>query len=413
MVHTAFTRAALGSLTLGAFICTLALSQPLHAEEPIRIGVLTDMTGNVAVAAGKGSVEAAQMAIDDFKARTPGAHPVELISADYQSRPDLARHISEDWITRQDVDVVVDVPNATITARLQDFFKSSDRLMLTSCPLISPQSSCEAQGLSWLYSLDVLANNLARALVLENKKNWFIISSDDPYSRNLAAVAQKQLIALGGKVTGEAELNRRMVGLDMVLQQVKPDKTDIIFLAFDRHDLLHMLKSWPADAAKVPLAISAIYTSDVRAMTKDTPPIYTLSSFYWDQDAPTRKWSEEFARRSQGNMPSNIHASVYSSVKLYLQAVQALGQQHSAQLLQYMKTHPLLDGPFGASRIRPDGVVVHRMLLMRSKPVEARTTQWDNFTIVRTLSPQELLLPEEADCKAAVPTTPVDEDDDE
>jgi branched-chain amino acid transport system substrate-binding protein len=65
-------------------------------EQPIKIGVLTDMFSLYAAHGGPGSIEAARMAIDDFGGAVLGK-PVELISADHRNNPDLGTSIARQW----------------------------------------------------------------------------------------------------------------------------------------------------------------------------------------------------------------------------------------------------------------------------------------------------------------------------
>lgn len=395
--------------TMRAFAFTLfvlfaAFAAPAHAQDaPIRIGVLTDMSGSMADISGKGSVEAAQMAVEDFQARQPGTRRVELISADYQNRGDLAQHISEDWITKQNVDVVVDVPNASITSRLQDLFRDHKRLMLTSCASSAPGNLCSANDISWQYGLDILAHNLVHALLLENKKRWFVISSDDGYSQQMAAQIIGQLRHAGATLAGEAQLARRMAGLDVVLEQIKPADTDVVYFAMDHHDLAHLMHRWPEKKFPVPLALVSMQPHDIVRLDDDMPPIYTIAPFYWGQDAQTQSWSDTFMRRGMGVPPTIIQASVYSAVGHYLRGVSAVGKSDTPALMAYMKKQMLDPMPFGPSVIRADGMVQHRLHLLLTKPLHERQNQWDAFRIVRTLSATDIELPPELKCGALPP----------
>ena len=56
----------------------------------IRIGVLNDQSGIYSDLAGMGSVVAARMAAEDFDGASKGIS-VEILSADHQNKPDVAR----------------------------------------------------------------------------------------------------------------------------------------------------------------------------------------------------------------------------------------------------------------------------------------------------------------------------------
>ena len=85
---------SLRSLPLAALAALLALPLAGRAageisDGVVRIGVLTDMTGFYSDLAGPGSVLAVKMAVEDFGGKVLG-HPVEVIAADHQNKPDIA-----------------------------------------------------------------------------------------------------------------------------------------------------------------------------------------------------------------------------------------------------------------------------------------------------------------------------------
>jgi branched-chain amino acid transport system substrate-binding protein len=376
-----------------------------HAEAVIRIGVLTDLSGSMASAAGQGSVEAAQMAVEDASKFL--SWPVTVVTGDYQSRADLAEHISEDWIKKQNVDVVVDVPNPGIAARLQDLFREQGRILISSTPRrVDDGVSCDTNSLFWLYDRETLTTNLMRALIAERKQRWFILGSDTPHGMTRGSDAKSFLQQNGGTVVGEAYLGPRLGGLPAIIDQIKASNAEVTLLAFDRPDILHLLKHWPEDAQGAPqgppLAFPSLLMSDMTQLKdRPVPPFYILTSFYWNQNDAARSFSDRFAQRNHGNMPTSIHASVYSAVLHYLQSVAATNSKETATLLAHMKASALQDGSFTGSRLRGDGVLMHRVNLLLLKAAATRDTPYDYFSIERSMPPAELIPPREAPCPKA------------
>jgi len=71
---------------------TLGFQHQTSAAEPVRIGVLVDMSGPFADYSGPTSVVAAQMAAAEI-GQVIG-QPVEVIAADHQNKPDIASSIA-------------------------------------------------------------------------------------------------------------------------------------------------------------------------------------------------------------------------------------------------------------------------------------------------------------------------------
>lgn len=70
-----------------AFLAQQASAQV--SDDVVKIGILNDQSGVYADFGGKGSVEAARMAVADFGGKVLGK-PIEIVDADHQNKPDLA-----------------------------------------------------------------------------------------------------------------------------------------------------------------------------------------------------------------------------------------------------------------------------------------------------------------------------------
>jgi branched-chain amino acid transport system substrate-binding protein len=118
--------AATASAAAIAIISVAAL--PVHlqaAEEPVRIGILTDMSGNYADVGGIGSVLAAQMAVEDF-GKTVLGRPIEIIQADHQNKADVGSSIARRWIDLDHVVAIVDMVNSAVALAVQEIGRNSN-----------------------------------------------------------------------------------------------------------------------------------------------------------------------------------------------------------------------------------------------------------------------------------------------
>jgi branched-chain amino acid transport system substrate-binding protein len=79
-----------GGAVVAAISAVWALQAPLaRADDKIRIGFITDMSGLYADFDGPGGAEAIKMAIADAGGKVNGK-TIELLVADHQNRPDIA-----------------------------------------------------------------------------------------------------------------------------------------------------------------------------------------------------------------------------------------------------------------------------------------------------------------------------------
>src|SRR6266540_530328 len=99
-----------------------AAATPVKADEAIKIGVLTDLSGLYAAPTGPGSVFAARQAVADFVASHKGLK-VEVVAGDHQNKPDIGAGIANRWIDAEKVDAIVDVPTSSVAFVVNDIVK--------------------------------------------------------------------------------------------------------------------------------------------------------------------------------------------------------------------------------------------------------------------------------------------------
>jgi branched-chain amino acid transport system substrate-binding protein len=116
--------------------------------------------------------------------------------------------------------------------------------------------------------------------------------------------------------------------------------------------------------------------------------MYLTTSFYWDLNDDTRKWSKRFFEKHQ-KMPTMVHAGVYSAVTHYLNAVKATGTDDADAVVAKMKATPVNDFFSKNSRIGPDGLHRHDMYLVRVKTPAESKYPWDYYTIAKTIPAAE------------------------
>jgi branched-chain amino acid transport system substrate-binding protein len=142
------------------------------------------------------------------------------------------------------------------------------------------------------------------------------------------------------------------------------------------------------------MAALLVFLTDVRSMGLQTAQGLLLTeAFYWDLNEKTRAWSQRFAARFSGRMPTMNHAGVYSETLAFLKAAQAAGTLSGKAVVARMKAAPIDDALFGVTNIRPDGRAVHAMYLFRVKAPGASKGPYDLYDTVATISADQAFRP--------------------
>jgi branched-chain amino acid transport system substrate-binding protein len=104
-------------LSAAIMVCGVVASAPASAQG-VKIGILNDQSGVYADFGGKGSIEAAKMAIEDFGGSVLD-HKIELVTADHQNKPDLAATIARRWYDTEGVDMITDLTTSSVALAVQ------------------------------------------------------------------------------------------------------------------------------------------------------------------------------------------------------------------------------------------------------------------------------------------------------
>ncbi len=106
------------AVALSAGFGALAASSA-QADDAVKIGLITDMSGLYADIDGQGGAEAIRMAIADFGGKVLGK-PIDFVTADHQNKADIAASKAREWFDRDGVSLLIGGTNsATGLARIR------------------------------------------------------------------------------------------------------------------------------------------------------------------------------------------------------------------------------------------------------------------------------------------------------
>src|SRR5581483_7087328 len=179
----------------------------VHAQgisnDTVKIGVLTDMSSLYADNSGPGSVAAAQMAVADFGGSVLGKK-IEVLSADNLDKAEVGASITREWIDRDGVDVVVDVPNSAVALAVQEITRAKNKMFLATGTASSRLTAdvCSPTTVHWTYDTYALAHGTGQAVVQQGGDSWFFIAADFAVGTALQNDTEAVIKAAGGKTLG-------------------------------------------------------------------------------------------------------------------------------------------------------------------------------------------------------------------
>jgi branched-chain amino acid transport system substrate-binding protein len=362
-------------LTAAAAVPALAPFRRARAQSPtIKIGVLNDQSGPYTNTGGLTSVICAKQALEDFGVANKGLN-VEVISADHQNKPDLAVSITRQWFDRDGVDMLLDVPTSSVALAVQSVVREKNKVYLNSGAASAELtgSQCSPNFIHWTYDTYVLAKSTGGAMVKAGGVNWYFLTADYAFGKQLQSDTTNFIKAAGGKVLG--------------LCNAGSDTVNSIKQA-NEFGLTRSMK----------IAAMLMFVTDVHALGLDAAKGLNLTeSFYWDLNDGTRAFTNRVKPKTPNNWPNMIHAGCYSATLHYLKAVHDMGaaeaKKDGVATVNRMKKMPVEDDCFGKTKIREDGRNLTPAYLFEVKTPAESKGPWDYYKTVATTPGDEAYRP--------------------
>ncbi|GGY18305.1 ABC transporter substrate-binding protein [Paludibacterium paludis] len=375
-------------LTTLALAC--AMTAPALASAaggPLKIGILTDMSGVYAGVGGKGSVIAAEMAAADFGGKVLG-RPIQIVFADHQNKADIGVGKAREWFDTQGVAMINDLTNSGVGIAVQRLGTEKKRVTINngagSTALTNKE--CGPYGVHYAYDTYALAKGTATALMKQGQGSWFFLQADYAFGQSLQNDAANIVTAMGGKVLGTVKHPLSTTDFSSYLLQAQNSGARVVGLANAGGDFVNAVKQAKEFGLKQTLVGLLVFDTDVKALGLATAQGMKFTTAYsWELNPEMEAFGKKFFAKA-GFMPNMTQAGVYSSTMHYLNSVKAAGTDEADAVMKKMRAMPINDFFAKKGVIRADGRMVHDMYLVEViKPSESKGP-WDQLKLVATIS---------------------------
>ena len=389
---------------LAAFAASIAIVGTAHAQAPkisddvVKIGVLTDMSGQFSHESGEGAVTAIKMAVEDFGG-TVLDKPIEVIVADHQNRNEVAIAKAREWYDTGKVDLIANLINSSIALAVTNVAKEKDRIAIVNGSGSSRLTgdSCTPNSIHYAYDTYALAQGTGKALIKEGLKSWYFLTADYAFGHALEADTASVVKANGGTVTGAIRYPIDTPDHSSFLLQAQASKASVVAIAGSGTTFINAVKSAKdfglSDGGKQTIAGMLVWITDVDSMGLPTAQGLTFTNaFYWDRDDETRAFSKRFFEKMK-RMPHMGDAGDYSSTMHYLNAIKAAGTDDAKTVMAKMKEMPVNDFFAKNGKVREDGRFVHDMYVYEVKKPSESKYAWDYYKLHAVIPGDEAFRP--------------------
>jgi branched-chain amino acid transport system substrate-binding protein len=372
---------------------------------PIKIAVITDMSGVYAALAGPGAVEATKMAVEDFGGKVLG-RTVEVVGIDHRNNgPDAAIKAREAY--DGGAELALDMTNSAVALAVAGVAKEKKKLAIVTGGASSALTGANCNRYTYHYAYDtyaLAASTGANVAAQSNGKTWYAIVPNYAFGQAMLSDFTAAIERKGGKMQ-KADLYPfgSTTDFSSYLLSAKNSGAQVLGLfnaGLDTTNSMKQAKQFGVDKV-MKIAVGLLFLTDVDAL----PDVYAGSrittSWYWNNNPESRKWADKYTKRMHGLRPSDIQAADYSATTQWLDAVKAIGTTEADKIQQYLDNRQFSDfyAKGGEWRGR-DHRVIHEMYVVDVLPKEQVKEPHAWFKVVQVIPPGRAFRPESAStCK--------------
>lgn len=378
--------------SVAALLLNAANAHAQISDDVIRIGFITDLSGVYSGPDGPGGAEAIKMAIEEMGGEINGKK-IELLTADHQNKADIASAKAREWFDQRGLDMLIGGTNSSTALAMSKVAADKKKPIIVvgaGAPALTNEQ-CTPYTLNYAYDTVAQARGTGAAVVKAGGKTWYFLTADYAFGNALQADTTKVVEAAGGKVVGSVKHPLSSSDFSSFLLQAQSSKAEILALANAGADATNAIKAANEFGLTKTMRLAGMimFINDIHAMgLPATQGMYLTDSWYWNASDETRAWSQKFFERRKA-MPSSLQAADYSAALQYLRAVKATGTDDADRVLAYLRENKLNDLYIKDGVVRPDGRVVHDMVLLQVKTPEESKAPWDYFKVVQTIDGNE------------------------
>jgi branched-chain amino acid transport system substrate-binding protein len=387
----------LAAAVAAVFANAAAAQSPAISDDAVKIGVLTDMSGQFSHESGEGAVTAMKMAVEDFGGKVLGK-PIEVLVADHQNKPDTASGLARKWFDVDHVDMVANLINSSIALTVSQLAKEKNRIAIINGSGSSrlTNDACTPNSIHYAYDTYALARGTGSALLKAGQKSWYFLTADYAFGHALEADTSAVVKGLGGEIVGSTRYPIETFDQSSFLLQAQASKAQVIGLAGSGTVLVNAIKSaqeFGITKGGQTLAGLLVWITDIKSLGLSAAQGLVLTNaFYWDRDDETRAWSKRFYERMK-RMPHMGDAGDYSSTLHYLKAIEAAGTDEAQAVMSKMREMPINDFFAKNGRIREDGRMVHDMYVYEVKKPSESKGEWDYYKLREVIPGEQAFRP--------------------
>jgi urea transport system substrate-binding protein len=395
----------LKAIGAGTALATGTLAAPAiikraSAQDPIRVGVISPLTGAWTVY-GKAHSAGFQMAVDEINEKGGVlGRPLEIVLGDSKTEPRIVVEQANRLIRQERVDFLAGTFSSAERNAAGPVVTSANKILLyptfyegqekeyypgvcnKNIFMFGPEPTQQV----WPH-MEYMMNSFG--------KKFFMIGSDYAWPRVTNLVTKRKLEELGGEVVAEVYIPFNTPQYESVLREIRDSGADIIFHSLTGSDTVNFRRQYAAAGMKEDFTFWTV--DDEEVVTSGLGPEvsqgdYVSFDYFMTIEHPNNKaFLDRFkAKFGQDALMNTVGVAMYNAAYMAAAAIEKTGEVSTDALREGLRGISFADAPQGPVSMRAiDHQMVVPSYLMRVR--EGWTSVGDMFEEVQSFESVEPL----------------------
>jgi len=311
------------SIFAGVVAASIAFAAPVHAQQKLKIGFITTMSGPQGVI-GQYMKDSVELALDHL-GRKVGGLETEIIYGDDQTKPDVGVQLAEEMLKKHQVDFVSGIIWSNVMLAVVPVVTGAGKIMVGTNAGASPLagSQCSELYFSTSWNNDQTPEAMGKFLQDSNVNDLYVMAPNYQAGKDMVAGLKRYY---KGRIVEEVYTKLGQQDYQAEISQLRSKNPKAVFVFYPGGMGIQFLKQYDQAGLRGQLPLYSVYTVDEISL----PAVKEAALGNWE----TRFWSPDLKnpanqkyvadyRKKYGKLPVFYGAQSYDGIMLIDSAVKA------------------------------------------------------------------------------------------
>jgi len=311
------------SIFAGVVAASIAFAAPVHAQQKLKIGFITTMSGPQGVI-GQYMKDSVELALDHL-GRKVGGLETEIIYGDDQTKPDVGVQLAEEMLKKHQVDFVSGIIWSNVMLAVVPVVTGAGKIMVGTNAGASPLagSQCSELYFSTSWNNDQTPEAMGKFLQDSNVNDLYVMAPNYQAGKDMVAGLKRYY---KGRIVEEVYTKLGQQDYQAEISQLRSKNPKAVFVFYPGGMGIQFLKQYDQAGLRGQLPLYSVYTVDEISL----PAVKEAALGNWE----TRFWSPDLKnpanqkyvadyKKKYGKLPVFYGAQSYDGILLIDSAVKA------------------------------------------------------------------------------------------